>query len=330
MAHTGDMHSSRLGVLGCAVLGALLVACSHAPRPAGSEPALATGEHHRFINGVRLYYRVAGEAPPWRAPVVFLHGGPGYNSYSFARLMGPRLEKTRRMVYLDQRGCGRSERPWDGRYSLEILGEDLEALRQELGVSRWVLMGHSFGGTLALEYAARHPEHVAGVVYVDGLSDSASSYATWKREFERLYPGRLAETASDENASDYDQVMRALRGLDVRSFFDTLQFQNTVYRQMQEAVDAESGLRNTGELSQALFANELASYRFTASERVTAPVLIVGGRHDFAIGLETMQALAKALPRATLLEYEKSGHFPYLEEADRFEQDVTRFLSTLR
>jgi proline iminopeptidase len=323
------MSSSRLGVLGCAVLGALLVACSHAPRSAGAEPPLATGEHHRVVNGVRLYYRVAGEAPPWRAPVLFLHGGPGYNSYSFARLMGPRLEKARRMVYLDQRGCGRSERPWDGHYSLEVLVADLEALRQELGVERWVLMGHSFGGTLALEYAARHPEHVAGVVDVSGLSDSAASFATWKRELERLHPGRLTETASDEDASDYTQVMRALRGLDARGFFNTLQFRNTVYLQMQEAVDVESGLRNTGELSRALFSNELASYRFTASERITAPVLIVGGRYDHAIGLESMQALAKLLPRATLLEYEQSGHFPYLEEADRFEQDVTRFLSSL-
>ncbi len=324
------MPSSRLGVLGCAVLVALVVACSHhAPPSGGAEPPLAMGENHRVINGVRLYYRVAGEAPAERAPVLFLHGGPGYNSYSFARLMGQRLEKTRRLVYLDQRGCGRSERPWDGRYSLEVLVADLEALRQELGVERWVLMGHSFGGTLALEYAARHPEHVAGVVYVSGLSDSAASFATWKRELERLHPGRLAETASDEDSSDYTRVMRALRGLDAQRFFNTLQFQNTTYLQMQEAVDAESGLRNTGELSRALFSNELASYRFTASERITAPVLVVGGRHDRAIGLETMQALATTLPRATLLEYERSGHFPYLEEADRFEQDVTRFLSSL-
>jgi proline iminopeptidase len=323
------MSSSRWGVLSCAVLSALLVACAHPGPRTGARAPLATGEHERVVNGVRLYYRVAGEAPASRAPVLFLHGGPGHNSYSFARLTGPRLEKRRRMVYLDQRGCGRSERPWDGRYSLEVLVADLEALRQELGVERWVLLGHSFGGTLALEYAARHPQHVAGMVFVSGFSDASASFSTWKSELERQYPGRLAETETPEGASDYERVMEALQGLDARGFFQSLQYRNPLYLQMQEAVDAESGLYNTGELSRALFSNELTGYRFTAAERLTAPVLVIGGRYDQSIGLESMKALAKALPRATLLEYERSGHFPYLEEADRFEQDVSRFLSTL-
>jgi proline iminopeptidase len=315
--------------MGCAILCALVAACTHhAPRP-GAEPPLSSGEHHRIINGVRLYYRIAGEAPAERAPVLFLHGGPGYNSYSFARLMGTRLEQSRRLVYLDQRGCGRSERPWNGRYSLDVLVADLEALRQELGVERWVLLGHSFGGTLALEYAARHPERVEGVVYVSGLSDAASSFATWRRELERLHPGRLAAASAAGESSDYARVMRALRGMDTRSFFNQLQFRSAMYQQIQEALDAESGLRNTGEMSQALFSTELPRYRFLAAERVRAPVLIIGGRYDYSIGMESMKALAKALPHATLLEYEQSGHYPYLEESDRFEFDVKQFLSSL-
>lgn len=323
------MLFSRPGLLGCAVLCALVTACTHHAPFSNSEPPPTAGEHHRILNGVRLYYRIAGQAPAERAPVLFLHGGPGYNSYSFSRLMGERLEKSRRMVYLDQRGCGRSERPWDGRYSLEVLVADLEALRQELGVERWVLMGHSFGGTLALEYAVRHPQRVAGVVYVSGFSDAAISFATWKRELERLYPGRLTTMAIQEDTSDYTQVMRALRGVDAQSFFNQLQFHDTTYLQLQESIDAESGLLNTGEMSRALFSTELTSYRFTGSAQVTAPVLAIGGRYDNSVGMESIQALVKTLPNATLLEYEKSGHFPYLEEADRFEQDVTRFLSTL-
>ena len=340
------MRFSRLGVRGCTLLWVLVAACAHgpprvsslpvappaAPAPAPEPPlaqALRPGEHQSVLNGVRLYYRVQGESPARLPPVLFLHGGPGYNSYSFSRLMGPRLEKGRRMVYLDQRGCGHSERPWTGVYTLEALLTDLEALRQELGVERWVLMGHSFGATLALEYAARYPEHMAGVVYVSGLSDAARSYATWKHEFERLHPGRIAAASIPAGASDYTQVMRALRGLDAQDFFNQLQFHNATYRQMQEAVDAESGLRNTGELSRTLFSTELMDYRFSAPERVTTPVLVIGGRYDASIGLDSLRQLAQALPHATFLEYEESGHFPYLEEADRFERDVTRFLTGL-
>jgi proline iminopeptidase len=295
-----------------------------------SGPPLAPGEHQRIVNGVRLYYRIAGEAPAERAPVLFLHGGPGHNSYSFARLMGPHLEKERRMVYLDQRGCGRSERPWDTRYSLEVLVSDVEALRQQLGVERWVLLSHSFGGTLALEYAARYPERVAGLVVVSGFSDAQSTFATWKRELERLHPERMTTPASASgDTSDYAQVMRALRGMDAQRFFHQLQFRSSMYQQMQEAVDVESGLRNTGELSRTLFATELLNYRFSAAARVTAPVLVIGGRYDRSVGVESMQALAKTLPHATFLEYEQSAHYPYLEESERFAYDVTQFLSSL-
>ncbi|WNG30324.1 alpha/beta hydrolase [Cystobacter fuscus] len=323
------MRFSRLEVLGWALLCALVVACTHHASSGSSQP-LDTGEHQQVVNGVRLYYRVAGEAPRRQAPVLFLHGGPGYNSYSFARLMGARLEKGQRMVYLDQRGCGRSERPWDNTYSLEVLLRDLEALRQELEVERWVLMGHSFGATLALEYAARYPERVVGVVYVSGMSDAAFSFATWKQELERLHPGRIAVTDPAGSSSDYAQVMKALRGLDAQAFFNRLQFHDAVYLQQQEAVDMESGLRNTGELSRTLFATELTQYRFSQPERVSAPVLVIGGRYDSSIGLPSLKALAASLPRATFLEYEKSGHFPYLEEADRFERDVKGFLGSLR
>jgi proline iminopeptidase len=322
------MRFSRLEVLGWALLCALVVACTH-HGPLGASQSITTGEYQRVLNGVRLYYRVAGETPRRQEPVLFLHGGPGYNSYSFSRLMGARLEKGQRMVYLDQRGCGRSERPWDNSYSLGVMLQDLEALRQELGVERWVLMGHSFGATLALEYAARHPEHVVGVVYVSGMSDAAYSFATWKQELERLHPGRIAVTDPEGTSSDYAQVMKALRGLDAQAFFNRLQFHDAVYLQQQEAVDMESGLRNTGELSRTLFATELTQYRFATPERVTAPVLVIGGRHDSSIGLPSLKALAASLPRATFLEYEKSGHFPYLEEADRFERDVMGFLTTL-
>jgi len=326
------MRFSRLGLLACAVVCSLVTACAHhAPRSdTHPGPPLAPGEHQRIVNGVRLYYRTAGEAPAQRAPVLFLHGGPGHNSYSFARLMGPHLEKGRRMVYLDQRGCGRSERPWDSRYSLEVLVADVEALRQEMGVERWVLLSHSFGGTLALEYAARYPERVAGLVVVSGFSDAESTFASWKRELERLHPERMTAPASASgDTSDYAQVMRALRGMDAQRFFHQLQFRSPMYQQMQEAVDVESGLRNTGELSRTLFATELLNYRFSAAARVTAPVLVIGGKYDHSIGVESMQALAKSLPHATFLEYEQSAHYPYLEEAERFAYDVNQFLSSL-
>jgi proline iminopeptidase len=94
----------------------------------------------------------------------------------------------------------------------------------------------------------------------------------------------------------------------------------------QRAVDAKSGLRNTGELGGALWNNGFLSYRFTRFARLTMPVLVLAGGEDHAIGLPAQRALAQQLPKATLAEYPGAGHFPYLDAPQRFSEDVLRFL----
>jgi proline iminopeptidase len=229
------------------------------------------------------------------------------------------------MVYLDQRGSGRSERPWTQAYSIQALIDDIEALRLRLGAPKIALMGHSFGGVLALEYAARYPEHVSRVVFVDGLSDGPASMKVWR---ERLENKTLPDGAGDSCAEAKANMafVNQSTGKNGKAFFDQLQFVDQEVRKQQDAIDDASGLKNTGELSNALFSGGLACYRFTQHSRLTMPVLVIGGRHDGAIGMKPMRELAAKLPQATLLEYECSAHFPYLEERDRFAADVVAFL----
>src|SRR5580693_6177420 len=99
-----------------------------------------------------------------KRPLVFLHGGPGYNSYSFEKTIGAKLEDHAQMIYFDERGSGRSERPWTKNYEMASLTQDLEALRKSLGIPQISLIGHSFGGTIALEYAARYPDQVQKLI----------------------------------------------------------------------------------------------------------------------------------------------------------------------
>jgi proline iminopeptidase len=286
-------------------------------------PSVSAREYNEVLNRVRLYYRVEGK--PGTPPVIFLHGGPGYNSYSFAELAGPRLEPHLTMVYLDQRGSGRSERPWTHTYSIDTLVEDIEALRQRIGAEKVALMGHSFGGALALEYAARYPEHVSRIVFVDGLSDGPESMKVWRERLEGKPPPDTGLDACAEAKANMAFVNQAT-AKNGKAFFDQLQFVDQEIRKQQDAVDAASGLKNTGELSNALFSGGLPCYRFTKHARLTMPVLVIGGRHDGAIGMKPMRELAGKLPNATLLEYERSVHFPYLEEPDRFTADVVKFL----
>ncbi len=99
------------------------------------------------------------------APLVIIHGGPGGHVYNFERTIGPQLEAFTTVIYYEQRGCGRSDQPLDPyTYSIEMLVSDLDELRQALGLDRINLLGFSFGGELALEYALAHPEHVERLI----------------------------------------------------------------------------------------------------------------------------------------------------------------------
>lgn len=115
-----------------------LAACLFAEMPASARSLAAdVGEHRFSVGDVGLWYRVAGK--PDRTPVVFLHGGPGEGSQTFAHFAGPALEAELRMIYLDQRGSGRSDRPKAATYySIPQMVDDIEALRRHLGVSRMI------------------------------------------------------------------------------------------------------------------------------------------------------------------------------------------------
>lgn len=282
-----------------------------------------------MINGVRLWYRVAGTAPAGQPPVVFLHGGPGANSQRFASLIGPRLECELRMVYLDQRGSGRSERPWTGEYSIDLLVEDIEGLRRELGAEQIALIGHSFGTMLALEYAAKHPEHVSRVVLAAAVPDVEASGRSMCARLAEVDPeahARAVAAAAAEGDAGCD-IFAALSGPEREAFFTANMFPDTTLRARVDSVDAAHGLRNTGELSRALFEGGLLEYRFTGFDRLTMPALVVSGRHDYQVGLEGPRELVRQLPEARLEVYDRSGHFMYVDDPERFARDVMAFLS---
>jgi proline iminopeptidase len=315
-------------------LAAIVVAAAFLPAASvarAGNTAMQAGEHQTVVNGVRLWYKVAGQGAG--TPLLFLHGGPGYNSYSFEAQAGKALEGKLRMIYLDQRGSGRSERPWTGAYSMPIMVEDIEALRKQLGVPKLALMGHSFGGALALEYAAAYPRHVDRLVLVSAASSIPDACAARVAFLAQRYPADLqkARAAAAERKETPDECYFAFNSVadDIRERVnDETMFPDMKRVAEQREVDAKSGLRNTGELGGALWNSGFLSYRFTRFDRLTMPVLVMAGEEDYAIGLPAQRALAKALPKAKLVEYAGAGHFPYLDLSQRFNNDVVGFLKS--
>jgi proline iminopeptidase len=314
----------------------LVVLCGAGCAAPEAAPAPGGAAHEISAGGARLWYRVAGSGRAGAPPVVFLHGGPGQGSEHFDALAGRYLEPTLRMVYFDQRGSGRSERPANADYALATLVEDVERLRRDLGVPRLVLVGHSFGAILGLEYAARHPGNVAGLVVVAGLWDAPYQCRLRLERMAELHPAAVARVRGDSLArdgsrrSDCELEGEALSGSERESYNLSAMFPDPRIAARMDSVNQAQDIRNTGELGRALFRAGLLRYRFSEFDRISMPALVVAGAHDGAARPEGLRTLADRLPKARFVEFERSGHFVYLDEPERFARELTRFVDTLR
>jgi len=291
-------------------------------------PGLRDGPHQVVINDVRLWYRVAGRATPGLPPVVFLHGGPGQGSYHFAALVGPNIERSLRMVYFDQRGSGNSERPWTGEYAMATLVEDIEGLRRALGVPRIALIGHSFGGALALEYAAAYPTRVARLVIVSGMWSMPVLGHYQCERIRAVYPAlaRAADSAAT-GPDDHCQWFWNLPAAQRTPLYEALMFPDSVVHARLDSTVAASHLPNTGELSAALWRAGMSQYQFSSFAKVSMPTLVIAGGHDGAVVPKSLRELTDRLPNASFIEFDGSGHFVYLDEPERFVREVTAFIA---
>lgn len=311
-----------VGLLALILLALPGMAAAAPARP--SAPPLSPGAHDQIINGVRLWYRVAGRKEG--TPVVFLHGGPGQGSQTFARFAGPHLERTRRMVYLDQRGSGRSEKHWAKRYSVPLMVDDLEQLRRLWGVDRIALIGHSFGTLLALEYAAQYPNRVSHLVLSGAVVDFPAVLDLACARLEKVDPEKYAEAVArlPEGSARRCHIFAA--GPD---FINGNMYPDPAIKKLVDETDSADGMRNTGEIFGAL-GKGLLDYRFERHGRLTMPVLAIQGASDFQAAVEPVRSFVSKVPGARLLEYERRGHFMFVEDPERFARDVDAFLGGLR
>ncbi|GAB5349455.1 proline iminopeptidase-family hydrolase [Alteriqipengyuania sp. 357] len=154
------LAAAALALSGCATLPAEGPASALTTEPS----AYAAPERELMVpvEGGKVYVRVNGDldAAP---PVVFLHGGPGGTHNGLASMLG--LADERAVILYDQLDSGKSDQPNDpANWRVERFVEELETIRRTLGIEEWHLVGHSWGSALALEYAAKYPEHVASTV----------------------------------------------------------------------------------------------------------------------------------------------------------------------
>jgi proline iminopeptidase len=231
------------------------------------------------------------------------------------------------MIYLDQRGSGRSEKHWAKRYSIELMVDDVEQLRRLWQVDRIALVGHSFGTILALEYAAKYPQHVSHLVLSGAVPDFPALLDLGCARLQKVDPQSYEKAIARLPAGSQRRchIFAA-----PRSFIDGNMYPDPAIMKLVDETDSSDGMRNTGEIFAALGPQGLLDYRFQRPDRLNMPVLAIAGGSDYQAAVEPVRALVAQLPRARLLEYEGRGHFMFVEEPERFARDVSAFLRERR
>jgi proline iminopeptidase len=291
---------------------------------------IANGEHYLELNGVKHWVRVVN-ASLATVPMVIVHGGPGGNHYAFERTVGPRLEAFSTVVYVEQRGSGRSGDAPDGVYSIPALVADLEALRIALGVERMNLLGYSFGAELALEYAAAHPEGTHRVV-----SQAASIFGSRLETvqllgFQVVAKGELQQhirAIANLELTSTEKIQRVWDIVDSETV-DRLLFHDPANaiacRKLWDEADGCFTINHTL-ASHYQFWGRNPHHAFDLLPRIAAPVLVCIGLFDRNCGADLNADIARLLPNSSLAVFQRSAHFPDLEEPELYAREVRAFL----
>lgn len=199
---------------------------------------------------------------------------------------------------------------------------DFEALRRSLGVDTWVLLGHSFGGLLAVEYARRHPEATSGLILVETtthLRDALTHQVAVAREISpRVWPERAAaiEVAAESDVPPLDRLLRIYGEVGVAPLQRQLHWHSPSAQARADGWDDASGLLR------CTWPSVLQAYREEgwvdsapphSNARLPVPGILIGGRHSEVIGTRNLQESANVWG-VPLRWMEHSGHFPYIEE----------------
>jgi proline-specific peptidase len=280
------------------------------------------------VEGGRVWYRRLGEGDA--LPVLLLHGGPGA-AHDYMLPLAERLSEHRPAIVYDQLGCGRADRPDDtSLWTVDRSVTEVDQVRAALGLDRCHLLGQSWGGWLAIDYMARGPVGVAGLVLASTSASIAQFVAGARRLIDALpEPHRTAlqELGArgeydhpDYRAAEQEFYRRHLCRMDpwpealVRSS-DQMEG-NQVYATMNGPTEFDViGRLRTWDRTPDL-------------GRIDVPTLITCGRYD-EITPACSETIAEGIPDARVVVFEESAHVAHLEEAEAYAGTVEEFLESV-
>jgi proline iminopeptidase len=276
------------------------------------------------VPGARLFYKSVGRGDP----MLVVHGGPGLeHAYLLPGMLG--LAKSNRLVFYDQRGGGRSEGEVNSAtVSFDRFIADIDAVADSLRLGSFVLLGHSWGGLLALQFADRYPNRLRALVLMN-TEEPGQRYLARTIEIatRRAAPDSAARArlvASEALRRRDTSAMNAILRLAFRSTFA-----DTALAHRLEVHLAPRTAQNLSRVAE-LVMGPLAKFdMWDVAARVRVPTLVLQGADDVT-PIEMARELARTIPSAQLSVIDNAGHFPYVEKPTETIGAINGFLSRVK
>lgn len=240
-----------------------------------------------------------------RPTIVFVHGGPGFDHTPF-KARHSALTDIAQLVYYDHRGNGRSENGPRARWNLDQWADDLRGLCDVLAIERPVVLGASFGGFVALNYAIRHSDHPAKLILASTAAHIHLDRST--AMFERLGGPEVRSVAErffeEPTADNLDEYLRIC---------------GPYYTQRPRPPEILARVTRRPEVSEHFFRGELLTFDMRQElNRVRCQVLLLAGELDPMTTIQDAEELAAALPPEQLrfVRFPAAGHMLANEEPD--------------
>lgn len=267
-------------------------------------------ESHVRVEGGELFVREVGRGPP----IVVVHGGPDFDhTYLLPDL--DRLADRYRLVYYDQRCRGKSR----GELQLEDIHidryvADLDAVREHMRLEKTAVLGHSWGGFVAMHYALRHPERVSQLILLNTASATNTDIEAMKVERHKRWTARQAEMDALASSMAMDEgdpeTVAAYYALDFATTFKRLEDARRLKLDFARE-DILKGRAIEDHLAKGLYWQEGYTL-LPALAKLRVPTLVIHGELDF-FPLESSKHIAEAIPGAKLVVIPGSGHFSYID-----------------
>jgi len=258
-------------------------------------------------------------------PLILLHGGPGLDHHMFADYLDA-LADDYRLILVDQRANGRSDRPPQQTWTLQQNAKDVVLLAKAMGLNKYAVLGHSYGAFVTLQNAVDFPGEAAQSIISSGVPASRFLMPHVNKELANFEPESLRKQVTDSWAREqHVQTPQELAAL--LSAQQPFHFANPLDPRIADYEKRSAGMVCSPEVLRKFSAQDYGGIEVEDRlHEIHHATLILAGRHDRTCSAEASQFMAARIPSAQLVVFENSAHMTFVEENELYVKAVRAFL----